>query len=70
MTKNLREQLLLEKPEVNTINLKGKSYFIRNLSVGETNALILDQRKRQIKIAQQLGIELDLENEDILNEQH
>lgn len=69
MSKNLRDQLLSEKPEIKEIKLKGKSYFIRNLSVGETNAIILDQRKRQIKIAQQLGVELNLEDEEILTEQ-
>lgn len=62
----LRNKLLSNKPALREININGEKYFLRDLTVGETNKQIFGQRQHLIKLAQAQGIELNLEDEEEL----
>ncbi|AUI65626.1 hypothetical protein C5N92_04640 [Glaesserella australis] len=62
----LREQLLSNKPKTQPIDINGTTYYLRELTVGETNKHIFGQRQHLIKLAQEQGLELDFENEEAL----
>ncbi|MDE8035742.1 hypothetical protein OQ257_11305 [Actinobacillus equuli subsp. equuli] len=62
----LRDTLLSFKPKVKPIQLRDQTFYFRELNVQETNEFLFGQRTRMIRIAEQQGIELDLENEDQL----
>ncbi|MDD0823004.1 hypothetical protein PTQ27_00750 [Mannheimia sp. AT1] len=62
----LRDKLLSNKPALRKININGEEYFLRDLTVGETNKQIFGQRQHLIQLAQAQGIELNFEDEDEL----
>ena len=51
------------------LTINGETFYIRELTVGETNELLFGQRKRVLKLAKAQGIELDEDDEEIFERQ-
>ncbi|WP_324681626.1 hypothetical protein [Bibersteinia trehalosi] len=62
----LRNKLLANKPKLTPIEINGDTYYIRDLTVGETNKQLFGQRQHLIKIAQEQGLELNFDDEEAL----
>lgn len=56
----LRDLILQQRPTFKPTKVLGKQAYLRtDMSVGEANAYFQDARRRKIKIAQKLGIDLN-----------
>ena len=56
----LRDLILKQRPALKPTKVLGKRAYLRSdMSVGEANAYFQDARRRKIKIAQKLGIDLN-----------
>ncbi|MDG6880947.1 Uncharacterised protein [Phocoenobacter uteri] len=66
---NLREQILSIKPKVRTIKVGEQEFFIREFNVGEMNQHYFGQQQQLYKLAEEQGIELDLDDEAELTKQ-
>lgn len=62
----LRNKLLANKPKLEPIVINGDTYYIRELTVGETNKQLFGQRQHLIKLAQEQGLELNFDDEEAL----
>ncbi|MDP8051053.1 hypothetical protein QJU23_01275 [Pasteurella atlantica] len=66
---NLRDKLLNNTPKVSKIKIGEDDYFIRELTVGDHNSMIYRQRQRLVQLAEEQGIELNLDDEEVLAKQ-
>ncbi|TNH06629.1 hypothetical protein [Testudinibacter sp. TR-2022] len=64
-----RQDLFTIKPKLTPVEIHGKTFFIRELNVGETNKALYGQRAALLKLAQEQGIELNMEDELVLTMQ-
>lgn len=55
---SLRDQLLAHKSKATPIKLMGETYFVKQLSVGEVNHQLFEQKQDLIKFAEKAGAEL------------
>lgn len=55
----LRDLILAQRPKLKPTTVLGKRAYLRtDMSVGEANAYFQDARRRKLRIAEQLGMEL------------
>lgn len=68
-TNGTREDLLQNKPTVHPFEIAGKTYYVRDLTVGDVNREVFEFRQWLIHYAEQQGITLALDKEEELNQQ-
>ncbi|WDU51568.1 hypothetical protein [Taylorella equigenitalis] len=57
------------KPAVSKVEFEGKSVFLRDLSIGDMNHTLFIRKSYLINKAQEQGVELNFDNEEVLNNQ-
>lgn len=67
--KEIKAQILGNKPTLKPISISGVKAFVRDLTVGEVNYELAERRARLIKDALNLGIELEYNDPEKLNQQ-
>lgn len=67
--KEIKAQILGNKPTLKPVTINGVQVFVRDLTVGEVNYELAERRARLIKDALNLGIELDYNDAERLNQQ-
>lgn len=58
-----RQDLFSIKPKLTPVVIHDKTFFIRELNVGETNKALYGQRSALINLAREQGLELNTEDE-------
>lgn len=64
----LREQLLLNKPKTQPVEIAGVTYYLRDTTVGDMNRLIFEQRQWLIQQAENEGVSLPDEQDEAFDE--
>lgn len=65
---NLREKLLANKPQLQTLDINGTTYYLRSMTVGDVNKQAFEFRNWLIQQAEIAGVKLPSNDEDHFDE--
>lgn len=65
---NLREKLLANKPQLQTLDINGTTYYLRSMTVGDVNKQAFEFRNWLIQQADIAGVELPSMDDERFNE--